>query len=486
MIEIRPYKKGHRTDVLITGPDVLQEWREQNRLPVPGHEYMPRFKHGRWDGTWAPGKWIRRNGDAWEMRCSFGLALRISQELGVAAPLRFSPVTADAYLHVLPRWPDFYDYQQEGARAALVRGWGRLALATNAGKGAVIAALVALAKARQFSALILCDELSVYDALQEQLEEWSGGVLVEQIMAGRQAPPPAPSVSLAMVPTLARRVLQPEWVEWLSEQAMVLLDEADKATAPSWRKILRATTGSWWRIGFSGSFPEREKDPYADLQLDELMGPVLSRTRNMDLVERGISARPLVALVAFNITDAIGRYSRSSKSWRNKVYEDAIVNNLHRHAAVAALIRPGVPTAVIVNRIAHGESLTRHIPGAVFLDGSASVDKRHEVLERFRSGEVQVLVVTKILDRGTNRLGHAADLIFASGEGSPRQVLQRIGRGLRRTGGKEFLRLVDVVDRVVVPDGSRKLEKAAEYLHSAATRRLEVYKAEGFDVEITA
>ena len=77
-----------------------------------------------------------------------------------------------------------------------------------------------------------------------------------------------------------------------------------------------------------------------------------------------------------------------------------------------------------------------------------------------------------ILDRGTNRLGHAIDIIFASGEGSSRQSLQRIGRGLRRTGGKEFLRLLDVIDQ-----GHR-------YLHVAAKKRITLYHAEGFEVVI--
>jgi superfamily II DNA or RNA helicase len=96
-------------------------------------------------------------------------------------------------------------------------------------------------------------------------------------------------------------------------------------------------------------------------------------------------------------------------------------------------------------------------------------EERISVLDDFQAGRVRVIVVTKILDRGTNRLGHTDDLIFASGEGSTTQTLQRIGRGLRRGGGKEFLRLVDIVDRVRTEGADTKWQVAAVLLECSRT-----------------
>jgi superfamily II DNA or RNA helicase len=169
---------------------------------------------------------------------------------------------------------------------------------------------------------------------------------------------------------------------------------------------------------------------------------------------------------------------------RTWVYDVAIGLNDERHRFIASLIQPEVPTAVVVNRIEHGLSLSRTIPGAVFLDGSCSENERIAVLEDFRLGKTRVVVVTKILDRGTNRLGNAEDLIFASGEGSATQTLQRIGRGLRRANGKEFLRLVDIVDHIVASKADRRAQMAAGFLQAAARRRLEVYATEGFEVQV--
>lgn len=480
------------TEVLVRGSEAVREWREAHRFAVPGAEYSLQYQRHHWDGTWAPGKWCRLVGETWEMLCSVGLVSRLQRELNVELKL---PVGADMALveqycmqAAGDRTQDLRDYQFEALRAALSRGWGRVALATNAGKGAVIALLAGYAMEHGLNALILCDELAVYDALLGEIRKWSK-LSVRKVQAGITVPPKN-GVSLAMVPTLARRLdsgtLQQRgaWREWVARQHMLLLDEADKARAPSWKLILRNASGSWWRVGFSGTFPT---DEYNDLLLDELMGPVLSRARNADLIERGISAKPLIELQGFDVTAALKGFRLSwqirGAARRQMIFERAIVRNEARHAAIAALIRPDVLTVVIVNRVEHGKLLARAIGNATFLDGSASADERNRVLETWRRGRGNVLVATKILDRGTNRLGAAADVIFASGEGSATQTLQRLGRGLRRAGGKEFLRLVDLIDRVV-PGDDEALEAASAFIHVGGRKRTQLYADEGFEARV--
>lgn len=474
-----------RTEVIVRGPAALRDWREAHRLPVPGHAYVPSFKSGRWDGTWAPGRWCRQVDETFELRCSIGLLPRIAKDLGFGFPApAFPALPLDAV-------PGLRDYQQDALRLASMLGWGRIALATNAGKGAVIALLAARAAAAGHSALILVDELAVFDALQGELATWAA-VTPALLQAGVTEPPPR-GITLAMVPTLARRLEDEdrglEWRGWVASHAMLLLDEADKATAETWRRICTAASGTHWRVGFSGSFPE---DLYGDLQLEELMGPVLIQEGNAAMVERGVSAKPTVELHPYDVTavlraaarDWARRYAGAER--RQQIYEAGVVYNPERHARIRALVRPETPTAIIVNRVDHGTQLETTIPGAVFLDGSVGEADRITALEAFRRGEFHVLIVTKILDRGTNRLGYAADVIFASGEGSSRQTLQRIGRGLRRADGKATLRLVDVIDRVDTDQLLKRdpLQKAAAILHGAGRRRAQLYIDEGFAITV--
>lgn len=493
-------------EVTLLGDSSLEEWREKHSMPVPGREFMKLVRQGRWDGIWHPGKWLRQRGDRVEMRCSRGLAYRILQDLGEPLPDPLvDDTTIDGFYQTHPQIQQFNDYQRRAFEAVLRLGWGRAAHATNAGKGAVIALLARFAIWQNLPVLVCCDELEVYDALKKEIVKWAE-VDPFLIRAGVKTPPAGVTISLAMVPTLAKRLndeLRDEdleerpWVDWVKKQAMLLLDEADKANSPRWKTVTATAKGSWWRAGFSGSFPT---DPFEDMKLTDLMGPVLDRVQNKEMIARGISARPSIELHGYDATPALvpfptDWYETRGPERRMLVYARTVVHNNERHAFIRDLIRPYTPTAVIVNRIDHGTELTLAIPGAVFLDGSADEARRDEVIGQFQRGEIQVLVVTKILDRGSNRLGHVADLIFASGEGSPRQVLQRIGRGLRRAGGKEYLRLVDVVDQIKVTCDNYCTEKkhspkcrrwrgAATYLKDAASQRLQVYAAEQFDVKI--
>ncbi len=492
----------------VTGEVDLFEWRDRLKIKVPGHEYTPRFKRGQWDGYWRPGKWCRKiKGQQrfWEMEISRGMLHRLAPELP-APLLSMEELQLVAGMELVS---DLRDYQKRAFLQVLMHKWGRVDLATNAGKGAVIALLCRILAAQNKRVLILCDELAVMEALEGELLIWAEA-LPGKVEAGVKSPPPD-MIVLAMVPSLARHLgaldrarkalrkaidedmdqQSPEfdelkeklvgaqahsqiWKEWCSSFSGLLLDEADKATAATWKRILSACINSEIRAGFSGTFPE---DQYGDLILDDLMGPILITAKNKEMIERGISAKPLVLLRKFDCADRLDKEPRGFRRWkgaqkRTWVYEQSVTGNYDRHEFIASLIREDVPTCIIVNRIQHGYAVQMAIPESRFLDGSASKKIRDEVLSAFARGDFRVLITTKILDRGTNRLGHAVDLIFASGEGSRRQSLQRIGRGLRKAEEKEFLILTDIIDT------------GHKYLHTAGKKRIALYHAEGFDVEV--
>lgn len=59
------------------------------------------------------------------------------------------------------------------------------------------------------------------------------------------------------------------------------------------------------------------------------------------------------------------------------------------------------------------------------------VKERHEVLEKFKSGEYRTLVASRVLDEGVD-VPDASVAIVLSGTGSMRQQIQRLGRVLRK------------------------------------------------------
>lgn len=486
-LAVRPLSPA---EVCIVGPESVNEWRERYRMKVPGAEHTRLFKKKQWDGTWAPGRWCRKRPDgSTELRMSRGFFPRFCDDFMVEKGIVATDV--DAWLATAPRATELRDFQETGVRKVLEAGWGRVAYATNAGKGAVIALLARYAKDHGHRCLIMCDEVAVFEALTREVKMW-GGLTPAIVSAGVQDPPRG-AVTLAMVPTLARRVKDDEtWREWVATQTMVLLDEADKADANTWRLILEAAKNSAWRAGFSGSFPE---DPYQNLRLEGLCGPILEQIKNKELVERGISARPTIEVRAFDAGPSVRAAVATieDKRWwkemaiterRAHVFEEVIVADPARHAFIRDAIDGLDHVVVIVTHVDHGLNLQAVIPGALFLSGKDSVTSRDHYLTKFERGDIRVLIVTRILDRGSNRLGHAKTIVFASSEGSAAQTLQRIGRGLRRGGGKEALRLIDVVDRVRDADClTRKIEQATMFLRNGVQKRLRLYQTEGFDVE---
>lgn len=364
------------------------------------------------------------------------------------------------------------DYQKTALEKIFSRRWGCVGLATNAGKGAIIALAAQIIADQVGPVVICCDEVAVYDALQQEITKWAGRP-PGKVVAGVKVPP-AELIVLAMIPTLSRRVNDVEWQGWFSSIQGLLIDEADKASSPSYLKTVRAFTNSHFRVGFSGTFPE---DPSPQqLTLQELLGPVLIRVKNIELIERGISAQARVNLYPFShwieYPPKEDWKAMLGPSRMKYVYEQAVIQNVARHQFITTLLEDSDPNAIIVNYIEHGKQLEEVIPNSRFLHGTDHPDLRRAVLDEFKRGVFQNLIVSKIMDRGTNELGHTVGLIFASGQGSDRQTLQRIGRGLRRNGGKEFLSLKDIIDR------------GSEYLESGSRKRLELYNDEGFEIQI--
>lgn len=460
--------------------DDIRPWRDSHGHLMPGSHFHPKVQSGDWDGVLKPGEVeYDVSTHTYHLKLPYGWLPVVIQDLAPKLIIRYSDDLKPMRLLDLGRipketWDMLRDYQQEALQLISKERWGRIEFATNAGKGAVIA-LAALAAVDQ-KVLILVDEVAVFQALEAELEKWLG--TPPGIVKAGHKDIPEESIVLAMVPTLAKRlqrkkgtkVLREKWESWLASFSMALLDEADRATAKGWQTVCRALTNTYYRVGFSGSFPA--SGTFEDWQLQGVLGSSLSRVRNSELVRRGISALPTIEIHRYLSSNAHEMLGEGEPSPRNYVYEKCIIYEENRHRFLLSLLPDDGTVAIVVNRLDHGEALQELIPDSRFIHGDFSDKERVGVLEAFASGEFRILITTKILDRGSNMLGHVRSIILAAGEGSHRQVLQRIGRGLRRGSGKERIRLIDVFDF-----GHR-------YLTSAASRRMAVYHEEGFEIVV--
>lgn len=88
----------------------------------------------------------------------------------------------------------------------------------------------------------------------------------------------------------------------------------------------------------------------------------------------------------------------------------------------------------------HGYSYHKYISG---------LDDAPNILKSFADGDIQILLSMKCLDEGVD-IPRAEHAIFCSSTGNPRQFVQRRGRVLRKSKGKEKAKIWDLV--VTPPD----------------------------------
>jgi len=119
------------------------------------------------------------------------------------------------------------------------------------------------------------------------------------------------------------------------------------------------------------------------------------------------------------------------------------------------------------NRLVHRISSIFLIPAITYRTPSK---ERNSILEKFRQGRYRAVVTSKVLDEGID-VPEANVGIIASGTGSKRAYVQRLGRILRKKEGKEAV-LYEIIAEETTETGTAKRRK------EAVSNRKETGKAE--------
>ena len=282
-----------------------------------------------------------------------------------------------------------------------------------------------------------------------------------------------------------------EAMDFLESLVGFIVDECHHTKSDSFYKTFLYAENAIYRIGLTGSIDQN--DPMLVQRLRGTFSKVISETRNSQMIERGISAKPTIyfSTIEHVLNDIEEELPNGeveiiknepvdislNKNYMDS-YDKGIVKNNYRNTVIAKIseinYNKGRGVLIILNRIEHGDSIshmldTLGIPHA-FVQGEMEVEEREKHFTDMKQGKLKVLISTSLMDEGVDISGIDA-LIMGAGGKSLRQVLQRIGRGLRyKDDGENKLYVYDFTDRV------------NDFLFSHYKQRREIYEEEGFDI----
>lgn len=378
---------------------------------------------------------------------------------------------------------DLRDYQKEAILDCFKHKNCVIQAATNAGKTVVFAGVIK--KLYPIPTLILIHREEILWQIKEMVEGLTG-LEVGVITAKNTLITP---VTVAMIPTMLNRIgADQEITDFFESAQCVIVDEVHHAVSKSLQSLLSASRAVY-RFGFSGTV--HDEGTYEGMLIRSWIGSVVLEITNDELIAMGVSARPSVVMYEMDIApllygvfdDAKAYFAAKGieydgKQLMRRVYDlsvqRGIVHNEERNNKAVEVIEgnPNKSVLIVVDLLEHGrivrELLRSHDIDAEFISGTSEV--RESALTKFKAGNLRVLISSNIIDEGVD-ISRIEVLVLLAGKKSRRQLLQRVGRSLRKKEGENVVHICDFMDY-----GSKYLEK-----HSK--ERYAIYQREKFSVE---
>lgn len=374
---------------------------------------------------------------------------------GIGPEPKIDPFTPELIGKTLAPW------QGEAVQAMIKGRRGVARLATNAGKTVMMASLCRLIR-EEILVLVPKKILMAQTVreLTEMLGEKVGLVGGGKIIPGR--------VVVALPNSIHWR--RKAWITALSKFRVLLIDECHHASAKTWYHVAMRCYGAQFRIGLSGT-PFHRGDPARNMRMLGATGfNVLAEKRNKELIQMGWSARPIV-----HVRDFKG--AENGFEW-DVAFERLLKDRDYNRDVIMAIKEQtdqGRPCLVLTHRIQHGVLLRDMLAGedieAKFVNGNDPDAWREAKIAQMRSGRLQVIIGTSVFDEGVD-VPVIGAVVLASAGKSQRELLQRIGRGIRRKAKGD--NVVHVVDWRVWTN---------YYLLRHHLERRTIFKEEGFEVQ---
>ncbi len=258
-------------------------------------------------------------------------------------------------------------------------------------------------------------------------------------------------------------------VSFMDSVTIMIVDEAHHTNSDQWYKSLLTCKNAQYRVALTGSIDKDNK--VLRRRMQALFGSIVAKTTNQQMIDRGVSAKPKVTMITVDVP------SMPEKNKYLEVYQQGVVANTFRNLLIAKLAikeyNAGGTILVVVNWKTHAKNIAEFLTPEevpfVILDGSMPSEERESVIADVREGRTRILIATSLIDEGVD-IPSADVLIMAAAGKSSRQLIQRVGRIIRRKEGSNTASIYDFMDTF------------NKHTYEHAKIRRELYLAEGFEL----
>lgn len=487
---VRICKIDHTNIAIKAERSVEEELRDSFSFFVPGYQFMPKYKHGVWDGkiylfnnmskTFPAGLYhsLQRFCD------SRGYEIEIDEN-SLPFESNVDDVTFDPKSYTItsggneiePR-----DYQIDAVNQMIRQKRGILLSPTGSGKSLMIYMMFRHFDQERF--LLVVPTTALVEQMYSDFKDYSekddtfdvSDETVHRIYSGKDKDFRNKRLVITTWQSVFR--LSPEWFEQFDA---VIGDECHTFKAKSLNKIMNSCVNASIRVGTTGTLDGTQIN---ELVLTGLFGPVYRATSTKKLMDNDtLSKIHIDALHVKYNTDECKRFKKIVKKYQEEIAYLVSIKKRNRFLAQLALTQKK-NTLMLFNYVEkHGKplyDLTKEMNQdpdrpIYFISGEIKTDFREEVRQLMENHSNAILIASMgTFSTGIN-IRNIHNIIFSSPTKSQIRVLQSIGRGLRKHGSDSKLKIYDVIDDFT--DGKKTQNFALKH----GIERMKIYNREKFD-----
>lgn len=414
------------------------------RYRVPGAKFSERYQLGLWDGYTC----LMQRG-----RVPAGLFLAQRSEVEEKYQIALTDRRVFPRFYKIPFSDKVRPYQQDAVMALIraSRTGGLILSATGSGKTFIVGEFL---RRLIGTGVFIVDELTLLEqarrAIQQVIGEEIGIVGKSQFLPQR--------VTIATIQTLHKHRDKPEFRRWFKGLEVLIIDEIHLALN---RRNIDIVQKIRPKAVFGLTATLELEKIHVQFPAQALAGPVLFTYSigqgtaegylTAGVVTRVLFQDPLTGIAPGYWTHIYSERIRIAAGSQAADYRYRIVLNRLRNDCIEELIREGMRrgkrTVVMVEHRAHLRALSKRLTDIhhQVVCGAVKMEERLEAMKQMDAGHLPLILANRVFAKGVDI--QSVDLILdATGRPGRNGVLQRYGRGTRKTAGKGGLIYLDIAD----------------------------------------